>query len=98
MFQGQVSFTFSSVHIYYDLKSCSISAAVIYYCWKLWVKKCWNECGVNRNRVKYRVKYASKKEMRTEDTDLFWTNDEVQLLSETARNFKAKKAYAGVDW
>ena len=35
--------------------------------------------------------------MRTEDTDLFWTNDEVQLLSETARNFKAKKAYAGVD-
>ena len=38
-----------------------------------------------------------KKKMRTEDTDLVWINDEVQLLSETARNFKVKKAYARVD-
>ena len=31
VFPGQVSFTFSSVRIYYDIKSCSISAAVICY-------------------------------------------------------------------
>ena len=37
MFQGQVG-------------SCSVSAAVIYYCWKLWVRKYWIECEVNRNR------------------------------------------------
>ena len=36
--------------------------------------------------------------MRTEDTHLFWTDDEVQLLLETARDFRAKKAYEVVDW
>ena len=36
--------------------------------------------------------------MRTDDTHLFWTDDEVQLLLETTRDFKAKKVYAGVDW
>ena len=39
-----------------------------------------------------------KKKMRTEDTHLVWIDDEVQLLLEKARDFKAKKAYAGVDW
>ena len=36
--------------------------------------------------------------MRTEDTHLVWTDYEVQLLLETARDFKAKKVYAGVYW
>ena len=35
--------------------------------------------------------------MKTEDTHLVWTDDEVQLLLETA-NFRAKKAYEVVDW
>ena len=35
--------------------------------------------------------------MRTKDTHLVWTDDEVQLLLETTRDFKAMKAYAGVD-
>ena len=35
--------------------------------------------------------------MRTEDTHLVWTDDEVQLLLETT-NFIAKKTCAGVDW
>ena len=39
-----------------------------------------------------------KKKMRTEDTHLFWTDDEVQLLLETTRDSKAKKAYTGLDW
>ena len=50
MFQGQVNFTFSSVHFYYGIKSSSVSASVIYYCWKLWLKKCWIEFEVNRGR------------------------------------------------
>ena len=36
--------------------------------------------------------------MRTEDKHLVRTDDEVQLLLETTRDFKAKKAYVGVDW
>ena len=36
--------------------------------------------------------------MRTEDTHLVWTDGELQLLLETARDFKAKKAYAEVNW
>ena len=34
--------------------------------------------------------------MRTEDTHLVWTDDEVQLL-EATRDFIAKKTCAGVD-
>ena len=80
VFQGQVSFTVSSVLIYYDIKSCSISAAVIYYCWKLWVRKSWIECEVNR-RVEFSVEsnMPPKKKMKTEDTHLVWTDYEVQL-------------------
>ena len=40
---------------------------------------------------------SPKKKMRTKDTHLVWTDDEVQLLLETTRDFKAMKAYAGVD-
>ena len=39
-----------------------------------------------------------KKKMRTEDTHLVWTDDKVQLILETTSDFKAKNAYAGVDW
>ena len=35
--------------------------------------------------------------MRTENTHLVGTDDEVQVLLEI-RDFKAKKAFAGVDW
>ena len=35
--------------------------------------------------------------MRTEDKHLVRTDDEVQLLLETTRDFKAKKAYVGVE-
>ena len=35
--------------------------------------------------------------MRTEDTHV-WTDDKVQLLLETTRDFKTKKVYAGEDW
>ena len=39
-----------------------------------------------------------KKKMRNEDTYLVKTDDEVQLLLEATRDFKAKKPYGGVDW
>ena len=39
-----------------------------------------------------------KMKMRSEDLDLFWTDDEVHLLLEAARAFKIKKAYVGADW
>ena len=38
-----------------------------------------------------------KKNMRTKDAHLVWTDDKVQLLLET-RDFKTKKTYAGVEW
>ena len=38
-----------------------------------------------------------KKNMRTKDTHLVWTDGKVQLLLET-RDFKTKKTYAGVEW
>ena len=34
--------------------------------------------------------------MRTENMYLVWTDNKVQLLLETTRDFKEKKAYAGV--
>ena len=42
---------FSSVHIYYDTKSCSLSETVICYCWKLWLKK-----SKNREKLKLKVR------------------------------------------
>ena len=36
-----------------------------------------------------------KKQMRTEDTHLVWTDDEVKLLSETTRDFKASVGQTG---
>ena len=38
-----------------------------------------------------------KKNMRTKDAHLVWTDDKVQLLLET-RDFKTKKTYTGVEW
>ena len=35
--------------------------------------------------------------MRTLDTHFVWRNDEVQSLLEATSDYKAKKAYAGVD-
>ena len=56
-FQSQVSFTFSSVHIYYCIKSYTLCvtkicllASVIHYCWKYLVKKRWIQCEGNRSR------------------------------------------------
>ena len=40
----------------------------------------------------------TEKKMRTEDTHLVWADDKVELLLETTRDFKAKKARAGVYW
>ena len=40
---------------------------------------------------------SPKENIRTKDTHLVWTDDEAQLLLETTRDFKAKKAYAQVD-
>ena len=40
---------------------------------------------------------SQKENIRTKDTHLVWTDDEAQLLLETIRDFKAKKAYAQVD-
>ena len=39
-----------------------------------------------------------EKKMRTKDTHLVCADDKVQLLLETARDFKAQKAYVGVYW
>ena len=43
---------------------------------------------------------APQKKMRTEDTQLVWTDDKVQLASEIINDFKTKALvkYAGVDW
>ena len=39
-----------------------------------------------------------KKKVKTDDTHLVWTVDEVQLLLETTRDFKVGRVYEGVDW
>ena len=39
-----------------------------------------------------------KKKIRSANTHLVWKDDEVQLLSEITKDFKVKKAYAGVNW
>ena len=43
---------------------------------------------------------APQKKMRTEDKQLVWTDDKVQLASEIINDFKTKALvkYAGVDW
>ena len=33
-----------------------------------------------------------------QSTNLIWTDDEVQILLETIRDFKSKKSYEGIDW
>ena len=39
-----------------------------------------------------------KRKVKTDDTHLVWTVDEVQLLLETTRDFKFGRVYEGVDW
>ena len=38
-----------------------------------------------------------EKKIQTGDSHLVWTDDEVQMLLETTREFKVGKAYKGVD-
>ena len=52
--------------------------------------------GEQKQGVKLESNMLPKKKMRTEDTHLVWADDEIQLLLETTRDLKAKKAYAGV--
>ena len=37
-------------------------------------------------------------EVKTDDTHLVWTGDEMQILLETTRDFKVGKVYEDVDW
>ena len=40
-----------------------------------------------------------KKKIKTnENAVVVWTDDEIQLLLETVREFKAEKAYESIDW
>ena len=36
-----------------------------------------------------------KKKVKTDDTDLVWTDDEIQMLLETTRDFKVGKVLTG---
>ena len=50
-----------------------IKYAVI--CWKLWEKKCWVECEVNRStKLSIESNMPTKKKMRPEDTHLVWAD------------------------
>lgn len=43
-------------------------------------------------------KKKAKSDDKENTTTLVWTDDEIQILLETVRDFKSEKAYESIDW